>query len=106
MQSLNWPKAGALLLLFLLSTNGCRLFRPCPSCPPTPPAKVVVQKQRCMESFPAVAVPTIPAPNENGDVIITKQQLAELLIVVDQTLLYIKTQLAACAKDTDAPGSP
>jgi hypothetical protein len=58
-----------------------------------------------MEPFPAVTVPTIPAPNEDGDVIVTKQQLAELLIVVDTTLLYIKTQLAACAKD-DVAGSP
>jgi hypothetical protein len=58
-----------------------------------------------MEPFPAVTVPTIPAPNEDGDVVVTKQQLAELLIVVDQTLLYINTQLAACAKDY-VPGSP
>jgi hypothetical protein len=58
-----------------------------------------------MEPFPAVTVPKIPAPDESGDVVLSKQQLAQLLIVVDQTLLYINTQLAACAKD-DGTGSP
>jgi hypothetical protein len=58
-----------------------------------------------MDPFPAVKVPVIAAPNDDGDVILTKQQLAQLLIVVDQTLLYINTQLAACAKD-DGTGSP
>ena len=105
MPSMNLPRTGMLLLLFLLSTNGCRLFRGCPTCP-TQPAKVIVQKERCMEPFPAVTVPTIPAPNEDGDVIVTKKQLAQLLIVIDQTLLYINTQLTACAKDTDVAGSP
>jgi hypothetical protein len=51
-------------------------------------------------------VPTIPAPDDNGAIILSKTQLAELLIVVDQTLLYITTQLTACGKATDGTGSP
>jgi hypothetical protein len=59
-----------------------------------------------MEPFPAVTLPTIPAPDEDGNVILAKQQLAELLIALDSTLLYFKAQFAACGKDTDVPGSP
>ena len=59
-----------------------------------------------MEPFPSVTVPTIPAPAEDGSVKLTGAQLAELLILIDEVLLYISTNLTACGKGTGATDSP
>jgi hypothetical protein len=59
-----------------------------------------------MEPFPSLTVPTIPAPAEDGSVKLTSEQLAELLILIDQVLLYVRTNLESCARETNVPGSP
>lgn len=108
MRLTNLQRVGTLLLLFQLSTTGCRLFRGCPTCPPAapaPPAKLVTVKQRCMDPFQKVTVPTIPAPAEDGSVNLSKQKLGELLVLIDQVLLYIKTQTAKCEKAAGAGDS-
>jgi len=48
-------------------------------------------------------VPTIPDPAEDGSVTLSKAEIAQLLVLIDQVLLYIKTQLKVCGKVAGAP---
>jgi hypothetical protein len=59
-----------------------------------------------MEDFPKVTVPTIPSPDEDGSVTLSKKKLAELLVVIDRTLQYITAQLEICGNAANVrPGT-
>lgn len=90
-----------ILVLFSLLWSGCRLFRPCPSCPeplPASPPTVVEVRRPCMTALEPALRFEFPPANDDGTFTLTTADAGEVL----RLLQYVNSQLARCKVVVDA----